>query len=143
MEELQPQDIEELLQELEEEDLAEESQPLNVSDLLRDLQAESIDTRKAAAERLGKVDESSLKVVRALVVVKETDSIYAVRKAAEEALRASVHQEYLQRLRDRMEETERDLFRVKRGDYQRVATSDSKILQGFLNFILGGPTRFD
>lgn len=132
MEELQPQDIEELLQELEEEDPAEESQPLNVSELLQDLQAKSIDTRKAAAERLGKLDESSPKIVRALVVVKETDPIYAIRKAAEEALRAAVHKEYLEQQPDPVEET--DLFRVRRGDYHRVATSDSKILDWLLGF---------
>lgn len=133
MEELRPEDIEDLLQEPEEEDLAEESQPLNVSELLRDLQAKSIDTRKAAAERLGKLDESSLRIVRALVVVKETDPIYAVRKAAEEALRAAVHQEYLEQQQpDPVEETKTDLFRVRRGDYRRVATSDSKILDWLL-----------
>lgn len=96
MERLETQDIEDLLQDLEEEDRKQDLPPEAVAELLRDLQADSIDTKKAAAERLGRLDASSPEIVRALVVAKETDSVYAVRKAAGEALGASVHQEYLQ-----------------------------------------------
>jgi uncharacterized protein (DUF2267 family) len=172
-ESLSEDSIQEMLEELEEEQQSgQESLSSDVEELLRKLQSgsfyhsrreaaeqldladtgvvqalkvatKSVSTRREAAEKLGKVDTSSPRIVQALVVARKSDSHTVVRDAAAKALRASVHQEYLQRLRDRMEETERDLFRVKRGDYQRVATSDSKILQGFLNFILGGPTRFD
>jgi hypothetical protein len=95
MEELQPEDLEELVQELEEEDRAEEISPQEVEALLRDLQADSIDTRRAAAERLGKLTTSNPEIVQALIAAKENDAIYAVKKAAEDALRAPVHQEYL------------------------------------------------
>jgi hypothetical protein len=96
MEELEPGEIEDLLQELAEADSTQESPPQAAKELLRDLQADSIDARKAAVERLGRLDASSPEIVRALVVAKETDSIYAIRKAAEEALRAAVHQEHFQ-----------------------------------------------
>ena len=96
MGEQQPQGFEELVRELEEEYGTQEAPAPDVEQLLQDLQADSIDTKKAAAVQLGKLEESSLEIVEALVVAQETDAIYAVKKAAEEALRAPAHQQYLQ-----------------------------------------------
>jgi hypothetical protein len=109
MEELQPQDIEELLQELEEEDGVEDSLPPEVEELLQDLQPARRPTfRRRAAKQLGEVSRSSRQVVQALVTAAETDSA-AVRAAAAKSLRAPVHQEFLQQHPDLMEATERAL----------------------------------
>jgi hypothetical protein len=82
-----------LVQELEEEYGLQDMLSPDIEEPLRDLQADSIDKRIAAVERLGRLDESSLETVKALVVARETDYRYAVVKSAKEALRAPVHQE--------------------------------------------------
>ena len=98
MEELQPQDLEDLLQELEEEEAAQESLPREVEELLHVLLSGSrhLD-RRDAAERLGSVETSSPRIVRALRAACDSDRYPEVRKAAAKSLRASVHQEHLQR----------------------------------------------
>ena len=108
MEELQPQDIEDLLQELEEEGGAEEPLPSEVEALLRDLQpASSFMTRLRAARLLGGISRSSRRVVRTLLTVAGTDSVSEVRAMAAESLRAPVHEQCLQEHPDLMEATER------------------------------------
>ena len=104
MEELQPQDLEDLLQELEEEDGAQESLPQEVEELLHVLQAgsEHLD-RREAAERLGNVGASSPRIVRALSAAKTSDPCATVARAAAKSLRAPVHQAYMQELREEQE----------------------------------------
>ena len=68
--------------------------------LLHDLRSENLDTRKRAAEELGKLKDSNRQVVEALLTAKESDPFYAVRKIAEESLSAPVHQEVLQKYGD-------------------------------------------
>jgi hypothetical protein len=67
MEELSPQDIEGLLQELEGDYGAEESLPPQVDDLLRDLQSDKTSTRLEAAHQLGELSVSSHRIVHALI----------------------------------------------------------------------------
>jgi hypothetical protein len=98
MEELRPEDIEDLLQELEEESGAQESLPQEVEDLLRVLKSGNLHSaRQDAAEQLGNVGTSSDRIVRALIAASESDLHPNVRRAAAKSLRASAHQEYLQR----------------------------------------------
>jgi hypothetical protein len=52
--------------------------------------------RRRAAERLGKLSESSPRIVQYLIVAGESDSMLEVREAAMESLRAPVHQAILQ-----------------------------------------------
>ena len=110
MEELQPQDLEDLLQELEEEDGAQESLPQEVEDLLRVLRAGTHHLpREAAARLLGNVEMSGPRIVRALIAASGSDPHPDVRGAAVKSLRAPVHQEYLQKHPDLLEATERPL----------------------------------
>lgn len=121
MEELQPQDIEDLLQELEEEGGAEESPPPDVEEFLRVLQSgSSALARRDAAEKLGKVGTSNQRIVRALIAAYESDSYQFVNMAAAEALRAPVHQKYLQEHPDLKEATERALQGHPGADRQRL-----------------------
>ncbi len=93
MEELQPEELEELVQELEGEGSAEEPLPPKVQALLRDLQPVRLYTsRQRAAKELGQINQSSREVVLALVETAETDSSAEVRTTAAESLRAPVHQ---------------------------------------------------
>ena len=52
--------------------------------------------RLSAAKKLGKLNESDLQVVQALVAAMKSDTSSAVQEAAEAALNAPVHQEILQ-----------------------------------------------
>jgi hypothetical protein len=97
MEELQPQDIEELLQELEEEYGPQQVPSPDVEQLLQDLQPERpFGTKKEAAEQLGRLSSSNLQIASALIVAKLSDPSWAVRKLAAELLLAPAHQEVLQ-----------------------------------------------
>lgn len=97
MEELEPQELEDLVQEMEEEDGAEESLPSEVKVLVQDLQPiRRYSFRRRAAEQLGNISRSSLQVVKALVKVAENDSSAAIRATAVASLRAPVHQALLQ-----------------------------------------------
>ena len=101
MEELQPEELEELAQELGEESEKEEALSPEVEELLRDLQQGSWwMIRQGAALRLGKLSESSSRIVQALIAAAESDSILGVREAAMESLRAPAHQEILQQYPD-------------------------------------------
>lgn len=98
MEELGPRELEDLVQELEGEAGALESLPQEVEDLLRVLQSSNLHSaRQDAAEQLGNVGTSSDRIVRALIAACDFDRYPEVRRAAAKSLRASVHQEYLQR----------------------------------------------
>ena len=97
MEELRPEDLEELVDELEEEWDADGSLPQEVENLLQDLQRPDLGTaRLNAAMNLGKLGRSHVRIVQALMAVAESDSILEVREAARESLGAPVHQEILQ-----------------------------------------------
>ena len=90
MEELLPQDIEELLQELDEEYGTRESIPHEVEELFRVLQAGDLYlARRNAAEELGNVRTSSPRIVRALIAAYDSDSYPEVRRAAASAPSAS------------------------------------------------------
>jgi hypothetical protein len=82
MEEPNSKDLEELLKELEEEYGAQESLPPEVEELLHVLQlgSEHLD-RRDAAERLGSVETSSPRIVRALRAQK---SLTAMRRSLEQ-----------------------------------------------------------
>lgn len=97
MDELQPHELEELVQELEGES-EEESLPPEVEALLGDLQPARLYTsRRRAAKQLGEVSGSSRQIVLALTTAARTDSSSEVRAIAEESLGAPVHQAVLQR----------------------------------------------
>ncbi len=97
MEELGPEELEELVQELGGEAGAEEALSPEVAQLLKDLQPTRLYTsRRRAAEQLGEVNRSNREVVLALLVAGETDASADVRAAAGESLRAPVHQAVLQ-----------------------------------------------
>jgi hypothetical protein len=117
MEELQPEDIEELLQELEEESGAQESLPQEVEELLHVLRSGSrhLD-RREAAERLGNVGTSSPRIVRALRAAKESDRYATVARAAAKSLRAPVHQAYKEQHPDLIEATESALEQLPVSD---------------------------
>jgi hypothetical protein len=120
MEELKPQDIEDLLQEREEGDGAQESLPQEVEELLRVLQSGSAALdRRDAAEDLGKVGTSNPRIVRVLIGAYESDPSSMVNRAAAKSLRALAHQEYLQQHPDLMEATERALQERPGADRQR------------------------
>ena len=109
MEELEPQELEELVQELEGESREEEELSPEVEELLRDLQPSSLYlSRQRAAERLGELSESSPRILRSLIATSAFDSSQAVREAAEESLRAPVHQEILQEYPDLMQRAQSD-----------------------------------
>jgi len=93
MEELRPEDLEELVQELEGESEEKEALSPEVQALLRDLQPVRLYTsRQRAAKQLGQINRSSREVVLALVMTAEADSSAEVRTTAAESLRAPVHQ---------------------------------------------------
>jgi hypothetical protein len=123
MEGLQPQDIEDLLQETDEEEGAQEPLPPKVERLLRALQSGTqYVARSDAAEQLGKVGTSSPRIVRALLAAYESDPYRLVKWAAAQSLRAPVHQEFLQEHPDLMEATERTLWQPSGSDLSRVPT---------------------
>ena len=75
-----------------------------VQELLQDLQLAGVwSVRKRAVERLGELGESSPRIVLSLIAARADDSSQAVREAAEESLRAPVHQEILQECPDLMQ----------------------------------------
>jgi hypothetical protein len=115
MEELRPDNLEELMQELAEEYGAPEPLPPEVEKLLRRLGRWSPDpTRREAAEQLGKLATSSPRIVQALVRAREHDGDHQVRMAAAEALRAPVHQAVLQE--------HPDLTKRAESDFEQAAT---------------------
>ena len=97
MEELRPEELEELVQELEGQPIAGESSVPEVEKLLRDLRAGSLDTRLEAAHQLGASGTRGARIVRALLAASESDPHVEVRRAAARSLQAPVHQQYLQR----------------------------------------------
>lgn len=100
VEELRPEDLEELVQELAEESGSPEPSPPEVEELLRELQSGSDgQARREAAEQLGKVGTSSHRIVRALIAASDPHS--GVSREAAKSLRAPVHQEYFQQHPDR------------------------------------------
>jgi len=108
MEELEPQELEELVQELEEESSAEELLPPEVEQLLRDLQSErGYSFQLRAAKQLGEVSRSNRRVVQTLITAAETDASVAVRTRAAKALRTRVHQAVLQQHPDLKEAAEK------------------------------------
>ena len=93
MDELGPQELEELVQELKEEDGAQESPSQEVEELVRTLQHGNLYlARQEAAEQLGKVGTTSDRIVRALIAAYESDSFAVVSEAAARSLHAFVHQ---------------------------------------------------
>ena len=108
MEESQPQDIEELAEELEREHGIQASLPQEVEEHLQVLQSGSpYPARQDAAEQLGNVGISSARIVRGLITASETDEHPDVRRAAAGSLRAPVHQQYLQQHPDVVRSTKR------------------------------------
>lgn len=96
MEGLKPQELEELVQELEAESEGEEALSPEVEGLLRGLGPWSPEhTRRDAAEQLGKVGKSSPRIVEALIAASESPSDL-VSTAAAKSLCAPVHQECAQ-----------------------------------------------
>ncbi len=76
MDELLPQDIDDLLQELEEDYGTEEPFPPEVEKLLQDLQSgSSYLAREDAADQLGNVGTSGRRIVQALVAAYQSDTI--------------------------------------------------------------------
>jgi hypothetical protein len=131
MEELQPQELEELVQELEGESEEEKALSPEVEELLRYLQQASWWVmRRRAAEHLGKLRESSPRIVQSLIAAGESDSFLGVREAAVESLRAPVHQEYLKQHPDLMEKVERALRQPAgtESDMPTVASETERIL---------------
>ena len=107
MEELRPEDIEDLLEELEGKASAQDSLPQEVEELLHVLQSgNQYLARQDAAEQLGKVGTSSSRIIRVLTAAQESDPYPEVRRAAAKSLQAPVHKEYLERNPD-LEETEK------------------------------------
>ena len=106
MEDLRPEELEELVQELEEESEEEEALSPEVEALLRDLGPWSPKhARRDAAEQLGRVGTSSPRIVQALITACESPS-ELVSTAAAKSLRAPVHQECLQQHPELTEEAE-------------------------------------
>jgi hypothetical protein len=101
MEELKPEELEELVQELEEESEEEETLSPEVEQLLRDLPFRPFTARLRAARQLGGLGSSSRQIVQALTTLAEIDDSHEVRAVAAESLRAPVHQEYLQEYLER------------------------------------------
>ena len=129
MEELEPQELEELVQELEGEYGTQEPLPPDVEEFLRVLQSggAALD-RRDAAEKLGEVGTSNPRIVCALIAAYESDSYSMVSRAAAESLRAPVHQEYLGQHPDLMEEVERAL-RQGSGVDKQSSLSDTISMQ--------------
>lgn len=125
MEGLQPEDIEDLLQELEEEYGAQESLPQEVEELLHVLQSRSrhLD-RLDAAERLGNVEVSNPRIVRALIAAYESDPYAMINRAAAKSLRAPVHQAYLQQHPDLMQAVETARQQRSGADRQVLRTGE-------------------
>ena len=97
MQQPSPEDIEELLDELEKEYGTEEALPPEVENLLQDLQPHNrVASRRRAAEQLGKLSESNLRIVQSLVAAGESTNVVLVQRAILEALRAPAHQVVLQ-----------------------------------------------
>jgi len=97
MQEQSPEDIEELLDELEKEYDTKAALPPEVENLLQNLQPRNrYASRRRAAEQLGKLKESNLRIVQSLVAAGESDADGAVKRAVLESLRAPAHQEVLQ-----------------------------------------------
>ena len=96
MQELPPEELEELVQDLEEKSHTEQSLSSEVEELLRTLQSDGpyLDRRSAALE-LGNLDTSDPRILQALAVAQASDPHPDVRRAAAGSLRAPVHQEYL------------------------------------------------
>lgn len=112
MEELEPQELEDLVQELEEAG-AQESLLQEVENLLRVLQSGNLHTaRQDAAEQLGNVRTSSDRIVLALITASESDPHPDVRRAATGSLQAPVHKEYLRQHPNVVESTKRALQQV-------------------------------
>ena len=101
MEELKPEELEELVQELQEESEEEETLSPEVEQLLRDLPFRPLTARLRAARQLGGLGSSSRQIVQALTTLAEIDDSDEVRAVAAESLRAPVHQEYLQEYLER------------------------------------------
>ncbi len=106
MEELRPEELEELVQELEGVSDEEEALSPEVEELLRGLGPWSPEhTRRDAAEQLGRLGTSDPRIVQALIAACESPSDL-VSAAAARSLRAPVHQECLQRHPDLAEAVE-------------------------------------
>jgi hypothetical protein len=67
-----------------------------VKELLDNLRTGLADSREKAAQELGQLTKSGEAVFLALMAAKGTDRVHSVREAADEALRAPVHQAMLQ-----------------------------------------------
>jgi hypothetical protein len=108
MDRLQPQELEDLVQDLEGDTGAEEFLPPAVEKLLQNLKPGPRPMlRIRAAEQLGQITVSNTQVVRALVTAAETDSVARVRSTAAESLRARVHLRCLQQHPDLLQAVER------------------------------------
>jgi hypothetical protein len=117
VEELRPEDLEELVQEFEEEDGVQESLPQEVEELLRVLQSGSLYlARQNAADQLGKVGTSSSRIIRVLAAAQASDAYPEVRRAAAKALRAPVHQAYVQQHPELQETAQRAIEKVPSSD---------------------------
>jgi len=124
MEELRPEELEELVQELEREPEEEEALSPEVDALLPVLQSGAhYLAREAAADLLGNVETSSTRIVRALTEALETDPHPEVRATAAESLRASVHQQYLRHHPEMVHSMERALAQVPGREKAGQATS--------------------
>jgi hypothetical protein len=96
MEELKPEELEQLVQELEGESDEEEALSPEVEKLLRGLGRWSPEqTQRDAAAQLGKMRKSNPQIVQALIAACQSPS-GQVRAAAAKSLRAPAHQECLQ-----------------------------------------------
>ena len=122
MEELQPEELEQLVQELGGESGAEEAPSPEVEQLLQDLQPNRrYAFRRRAAKELGEVGRSNRQMVEALVEAMESDSSATVRAIAAESVRAPVHQEILQEHPDLMQRqavTQREEQKEKQREQQ-------------------------
>lgn len=131
MEELEPENIEDLLQKLEKADRAPESPPLEVEERLQVLQSDhESHARRDAAEQLGKTATSSTQIVGALLSAYASDPSSMVNRAAARSLRAPVHQEYLQQHPDLLETTERALQQRPGADKQLTDTGTPSVPPG-------------
>jgi hypothetical protein len=72
-----------------------EQSPESIAQALKDLRSGLFYGRRNAAETLGKLDESSGEIVKALLVARDSDANDEVRDAAAAALQAPVHQGFL------------------------------------------------
>ena len=128
MEELRPEEMEELLQELRGEYDQEGALSPEVEQLLRDLQpARRFTSRLRAARQLGEVSSSSRQIVQALATVAESDASDEVRAVAAESLRAPVHHEFLQEVLERKKAI--DTARQQRLSAQRQ-TPETRVSAG-------------